>query len=526
MNRNKIVFFYLLLAACLFNLLFWKEGLALNLVVFDMILLPGLFYLYPAALSKPLVMILLAAHLASSVILLVQHTAFSLLAYFIIQLLLFAYAEYQHRSAWYAGGSILLSGIHFPRTLAGLMHGRKSSGSTKFSGSRWIRFALVPLLLLAIFVLVYQQGNTVFAGWTLTAWERITWVFTHFLSFFSWDRFFFSLLGLFLTGTLLLRTASRFFEKREAARTDVLIRVRKNRRDVRDSIFFEITVGLMGKLARGCMALKNELTVGLISLVLLNGLLLVINVIDIRYVWFQFSFSQDTNLTRMIHQGTEVLILSILLAMGVLLFFFRGNLNFYSRNKMLKLGAYGWILQNLILVVSVFIRDYYYIKMEGLAYKRIGVLAFLLLVLVGLLTVLVKIQFKKTNYFLFRVNAWAFLLVMMAGSAVQWDALIARYNISHSDKVPLDIRFLISLSDEALPVLDQNLPLLQKREKELADPPVRLKESGGLANFLLTRKRQFLLSHQDRSWLSWNLADQSVRSYVLRSQVPPKSSRP
>src|SRR4029078_3225426 len=128
------------------------------------------------------------------------------------------------------------------------------------------------------------------------------------------------------------------------------------------------------------------------------------NCVDITYVWFGFTYNNDINLSEYVHEGTGLLIFSILLAMVLLLFFFRGNLNFYKQNKWLRAGAYAWLLQNSILAVSVLFRDYYYIQHYGLAYKRIGVLIFLAMVLMGLITVFIKIQKRKTAYYLLRVN--------------------------------------------------------------------------------------------------------------------------
>ena len=99
----------------------------------------------------------------------------------------------------------------------------------------------------------------------------------------------------------------------------------------------------MGRFANGIMALRNENTIGLISLVMLNILLLFINVIDIKYVWFGFTYTANVSLTKYVHEGAGLLIFSIVLAMLVLLFFFRGNLNFYKKNKWLRYLAYAWI---------------------------------------------------------------------------------------------------------------------------------------------------------------------------------------
>ncbi len=178
---------------------------------------------------------------------------------------------------------------------------------------------------------------------------------------------------------------------------DRLPRNKRTLRQKRQGAAFQIAEMIMGKMASGTMALKNENTTGIISLVLLNVLLLGVNIVDVNFLWLNFQYKVGEPVYRMVHNGTELLIASIVLAMAILLCFFKGNLNFYKRNKWLKYGAYAWIVQNAMLVCSVFLlRDYYYILKHGLAYKRIGVLFFLLMVLVGLLTVFLK-NLAQTN---------------------------------------------------------------------------------------------------------------------------------
>ena len=163
-----------------------------------------------------------------------------------------------------------------------------------------------------------------------------------------------------------------------------------------------------------------------------------------------------------VHEGAGLLIFSIILAMLLLLLFFRGNLNFYKKNKWLRYGAYLWIFQNLFLVFSVCMRDYYYISHYGLAYKRIGLLFFLAMVLAGLLTVFLKIYYTKTTYYLLRINAWVAILLLVFASTVHWDETIARYNLARKSSIPLDIHFLLSLSDKTLPLIENNKELLEK----------------------------------------------------------------
>jgi hypothetical protein len=228
-------------------------------------------------------------------------------------------------------------------------------------------------------------------------------------------------------------------------------------------------------------------------------------------------------LYKLVHEGTELLILSIVLAMLVLLFFFKGNLNFYQRNKWLKYGAYAWVIQNVILVMSVLLRDYYYIRHHGLAYKRIGVLVFLLMVIIGLMTVLIKISLKKTNYFLFRVNAWAGLLILVLATTIHWDSMIASYNLAHQNKVQLDVKFLLSLSDKTLPILHQNMELLKISEQRLqsaADNSSSENCDTCFVKNLVAREKNFMKEQQQYTWLSWNYADEYVNRYFKKKANP------
>jgi hypothetical protein len=213
-----------------------------------------------------------------------------------------------------------------------------------------------------------------------------------------------------------------------------------------------------------------------------------------------------------VHEGTGLLIFSILLAMFLLLFFFRGNLNFYKQNKWLRLGAYAWLVQNGILVVSVLFRDYYYIGHYGLAYKRIGVLIFLVMVLAGLTTVFIKIHQRKTAYYLLRVNAWVAIIILVISSCIHWDETIAKYNLARKDTITLDVKFLLTLSDKVLPLLEKNLEVLDRTEavKENTEGEYLYRSSLSQRQVFENRKKEFSTIQKAYSWLSWNWSDEYV----------------
>lgn len=197
--------------------------------------------------------------------------------------------------------------------------------------------------------------------------------------------------------------------------------------------------------------------------------------------------------------------------MGVLLSFFKGNLNFYKRNKALKLAAFAWIFQNGFLALSVLLRDLYYIERHGLPYKRIGVLFFLVMVLSGLFTIFLKIKFQKTNYFLVKSNAWVGVVLLVCGSMFHWDQLIAKYNLEYHDGEQ-DVAFLMQLSDKALPILIQN-------KERLKATSYNRNSSKSIDEQLEQRRIDFITTHQQHSWLSWNIADRQVMQFFDQTKL-------
>ncbi|WP_462220897.1 DUF4153 domain-containing protein, partial [Ferruginibacter sp.] len=328
------------------------------------------------------------------------------LAFSTTLLLVVVFTQYLHRSVWYAAASAVGNYVLFIFSFFENIRQVKITGIKSFGIRKALRFLIIPFLIAGIFFLLYSFSNAVFQDVVKDMGLAIEHFFTKFFRWFSWSRFGFLLLGLLVTGGLLLKMHSNYFSEKDYLQHNDLWRKKNNLKKWKESASFDILSLFMGRFTNGVMALRNENTVGILSLVMLNILLLFINAIDIVYVWFGFNYTPNLNLKEYVHEGTGMLIFSIVLAMLVLLFFFRGNLNFYKKNKWLRYGAYGWIFQNAVLVISVLLRDYYYIQHMGLAYKRIGVLVFLSMVLMGLITVFIKIYQRKTSYYLLRVNGW------------------------------------------------------------------------------------------------------------------------
>jgi hypothetical protein len=512
MKTSTLKMALLFAGTCLFNIIFWQEKIAVNALLFDAFVLCAVFCLYQAAFTRPAMKWLLLAHLAALAALIMHNTILSNLAFSVTLLLVVIFTQFLHRSVWYAAASAIGNNLLFVFSFIEEIQQVKKGGIRTMGIKKTARFLIIPMMIAGVFFLIYAFSNTVFQDLVNSMGIALERFFRRFFDWFNWERFGFSMLGLFITGGLLLKMRSNYFSEKEFGRQNDMWRRKNNLKRWKQTAMFDVLTLFMGRFANGVMALRNENTVGIISLMMLNALLLCINTLDIIYVWFGFTYTANLNLKDYVHEGTGMLIFSIVLAMLVLLFFFRGNLNFYKKNKWLRYGAYGWILQNAVLVISVLFRDYYYIAHMGLAYKRIGVLVFLLMVLMGLITVFIKIHQRKTAYYLWRVNGWFAVFLLVTASCVHWDETIARYNLAHKNSIPVDVKFLLTLSDKTLPVLERNADVLDSKNSMLFDMGDRLysAELTPRAMFEL-RKKEFLETQKTYSWLSWNVADAYVK---------------
>jgi hypothetical protein len=497
--------------AVLFNVIFWQEKLAINALLFDVFVLASVFYLYPAAFTQPAMKWLLMAHVVALATVIIHNTMLSKLAFSITLLLVVVFTQYLHRSVWYAAASAAGNYVMLVVSLLENVQQAKTADIKLLGIRKALRFLIIPLLIAGVFFLLYSFSNAVFKEVLNDVGIALQNFLSRFFDWFGWQRFGFLLLGVLVTGGLLLKSKVTHFSEKDQLQHNDLWRKKNDLMRWKQSAWFDIVSLFMGRFANGIMALRNENTVGIISLVMLNVLLLCINFIDVVYVWFGFTYTPNLNLKNYVHEGTGMLIFSIVLAMTVLLFFFRGNLNFYKKNKWLRYGAYGWIAQNALLVISVLLRDYYYIQHMGLAYKRIGVLVFLSMVLMGLITVFIKIHQKKTAYYLWRVNGWFAIVLLVAASCVHWDETIAGYNLANKKTIPVDVDFLLTLSDKTLPLLQNNPDVLDSKSDG-----VKIEDAGRPEltprQLFENRKKAFLYQQQSYSWLSWNQADAYVKN--------------
>lgn len=258
------------------------------------------------------------------------------------------------------------------------------------------------------------------------------------------------------------------------------------------------------------MNMKNTITSGLILFGLLNLMLLSVNYFDVKYIWLDHPMGTEVaqSHAEALHQSVNILIISILMAIALILAYFRGSLNFNKDSKPLKALAYLWVAQNVVLVASVAVRNYQYIDNFGLTYKRIGVFVYLLLTLSGLVTTLIKVWQYRSNWYLFRVNGWVFFTVLVVSCYANWDAIIARYNIANTTK-RLDVGYLLKLGYPALPFLN-----------ELDDDYFKYYEARSFNN----KVKDLIEDEIEQNWQAWciqrhNVATMLTDNFREKSQI-------
>lgn len=320
----------------------------------------------------------------------------------------------------------------------------------------------LPLLALGVFQGLFAIANPHYAALSAAVWEALTGGLARLLASVSVPHLLFLGLCAVASAGALVTVPVHYFLDYEGRFGEFVQRQRDR------VASFGVRHPNFDDSRHSALALRKEWLAAVVSFGLLNALLLVVNAVDVQWLWLGFEPTPGFDLTQFVHEGTYVLIFSILLAAGIMLWFFRRNLNFYRPGlPLLRWGATLWVAQNAVLAVSVGLRNYYYIEATELAYRRIGVYGFLLLTLFGLGTVLLKIWQRRSAFSLVRLNSWAAYAVLLLLAAGNWEIWIAEYNLQPRF-TRLNIGFLLKMPPRVLPVLAAREALIDKA-KELVD---------------------------------------------------------
>ena len=497
MQKTLIKIALVTVLTLLFNDLFWGEKLGLNLIIYGLLAGGGMLLLNPEIRTFRTVQITGAGTLLAMIFLLLHGSGAARFAVISSTMAFFGFALQPELRSLAASLLTIITNLFFSlRALFAEIPALSKAPQPKTRLRSYLAISIVPLIFVALFWLIFKGANPRFAALSDSLFSSLETFLQTIFAGISLPRLMFVLLGLFLSLGLIFNARIRNFLGWEKSETDTLTRARLREQHRHRLNLLDIRM----------LGLKREYRAAMILVVLVNILALVANIIDISWIWFGFEVPDNFSLKQFVHEGTYLLILSILLSMGIMFYYFRGNQNFYKQNRPLRIACKVWIVQNVIMLFSVFLRNYHYIDYHGLAYKRIGVIFFLAITLFGLWTLWNKIERRRTFFHIFRVNAWATYAAMLLIAGINWDMFIAKYNVSRIGKADIDIPFLLKLSDKTLPYLDQHREVFSYNAFKYGD----------LNRKLDYRIRQYKVRQEEYSWRSWTLADARTANYFDR----------
>lgn len=482
MKRQLLITLGVLAGGIVYSYLFWRAPLGLNTLFFSIFAVAAVGIAYPEY-RRDKEVLTAAAGLLLSALLVTWHHTFTAAFLHITSLFLFI-GFVQARELRFIGYAFLLgiSGL-FLAPVSALQQWSRSGWGGRYLQmlGYWGRLTFIPLFLGGVFFLMYAGSNARFE----MLFEPIGRFLSRLLSFdISPDLIITLCIGMLITGGLLWHSGL----------ADFVLRIERNHGD---ELQRKRSLPGWPALPFRPLALKRHYWTAILTLGLLNGLLLMHNLTDLRYVWMDFGEKTATQLSEFVHEGTFVLIFSILLAILVLLYFFRGNLNFFPDNRWLRRLAWLWLAQNALLALSIGLRNWHYLSQYGLTHKRIGIFAFLGLVLYGLWTVFLKIRDRKTIYFMLRQNSRALYIALFLFGAVNWNLAITRYNITYPSREGIDVNYLLQEMNE------QNYFLLAEKKNRLKE----FADAETVERGLESKRSRIRNRLQNRDWRSWNRID-------------------
>ena len=297
----------------------------------------------------------------------------------------------------------------------------KTEGSTQ----KVLAVFIIPTILLAAFFGIYSTGSDHFANFLNFNWNINVWLL-----------FVMTCLGFFFAFNFFNFWIPDFVYSQNHSMKNEFVQEDKT-----------------AKPTYSFLDLDSERMSGVVSFAVLNILLLFF-IITFNYEQFYENVKSPAQLSQETHERVNAVIMSIVMAIVVIMFYFKSNFNFDEKAKSLKILAKIWIVLNAVLVLSTLVKNAEYFINYGATYKRFGVFAFLLLALIGLVFTFIKIQKQKTNAFLINNMVWYFYGTVLMTSFINWGGIVTRYNLANG-KGSLGFHKTLNFNDK---ILQQHYP--------------------------------------------------------------------
>ncbi len=484
----------LILLTGLFYVLFYNQEAGINILIYEVALLGISLLIFTKPVLTPVFLIVLSATIMSAVFTALYGSGISIMVNFISMFLLVAYRLAPGlRSMLIALPLTFYQIIGIPFSILNTFYSKETAFSNSLRRFVYkLKVALMPLAVISVFLALYVFANSRFSKLMNQFGESIGDFLSRIFGNISFGSFIVIIFGLVIaSGFIFVRLNNKWLVK-DRETSDELVRKRNAWRGF------------------NMMDLKKEYQAMLFLLFGLNALILVLNVIDIDWVWLNYRWDGGT-LKEFVHEGTYILIAAILLSCGIALYIFRLNLNHYKGNNLLKWLTYIWIAQNMLMTLSVAMRTYRYIQHFNLAHLRIGLLYFLLASLIFMVFILLKIKHRKTDFYLIRRTVLSSYLVFFMICPFDWDRIIVSYNFRHSGTGFVHKDWTMTLSDKTLPIIQNNMEFMDGQIDSLSW------HSGKASTYRELQEKRihaFLNRYEKQDWWSCNLAEAKAYKYL------------
>jgi len=349
---------------------------------------------------------------------------------------------------------------------------------------------VIPIGLASVFLAVFAWANPILAEWLSSVFTWIGQALQKLPDIFNFTRMIFWLgFGVF-AWTLLRARAKRWRSTRRARQTQMA----------------GVTVLKPVPLAR-TRTISAALVVR--CLILFNLVFLVENVLDVRFLGHkELLLPTGIEYKEYVRRGAYPLVAAALMAGAFVLLTFRPKSE-TERSPWARRLVYLWIAQTVFLTATAAWRLEQYVGLSELTRLRVASTIWFLLVGTGLLLIIWRILKHKSNRWLLNMNALAAALVLYPCCFVNFDGIIADFNIHHCREgggpgSALDIEYFRDLGTTALAQFEEIRPKI------------------GLEPALAWRKQQaqrvaddlhVALAQEQSDWRAWTLR----RSRALRA---------
>jgi hypothetical protein len=304
--------------------------------------------------------------------------------------------------------------------LKNLFQGEDDQGRSGIQLKNWV----LPLGLSLVFVILFAEANPILIRWL----ELINW---------NWVFNLFTLERTLLWSTViilcwpLLRPKFRLKQKR-MEKTDFM--------EIRKLIHFLFS--------------KESI---LYSLVIFNLLFSAQTYMDLIYLWGGTALPDGMSYAEYAHRGAYPLIATALLAGAFVLVALRPGSE-TEKMQSIRYLVYCWIGQNIFLVISSIWRTALYVEEYSLTYLRLAALIWMGLVALGLVLLVLRIVWTRSNIWLINLNGITLLTVLMMCAFINLGGVIAQFNVAHCKEVngkgpALDLKYLREIGTASLPAL-------------------------------------------------------------------------